>query len=212
MAWRLEDGTGLHIEQETNYPWDGEVRISVAPEKPHDFAVYVRIPGWSLDNAVAVNGKPVTGLESGAYLPIRRRWSAGDTIHLRFDMKTQLVKANPAVVEDRGRVALQRGPIVFCMELLDQPEAVQQSGLSNCVADVSAATEARFVPDLLEGVMVLEHQGSVSRSSAGLSLYNAAHESRPQEETRTTFKLIPYYAWANRSPSAMQVWIPYTRV
>jgi DUF1680 family protein len=127
-------------------------------------------------------------------------------------MNTQLVKANPAVVEDRGRVALQRGPIVFCMELLDQPEAVQQAGLNNCVAEVSAATEAHFVPDLLGGVMVLEHQGSVSLSSAGIPLYNTAHESHPQEESPTTFKLIPYYAWANRSRSAMQVWIPYTRV
>jgi DUF1680 family protein len=212
MDWRLEDGTGLHIEQQTDYPWDGEVRISVTPEKPHDFAVYVRIPGWSANNAVTINGKPVAGIESGVYLPIRRRWAAGDLIHLRFDMNTQLVKANPAVVEDRGRVALQRGPIVFCMELSDQPEAVRQSGLSNCVAEVSAVTGARFVPDLLGGVVVLEQQGSVSRPSAGLSLYNTAQESHQQEETRTTFKLIPYYGWANRSPSAMQVWIPYTRV
>ncbi len=212
MTWRLEDGTGLRVEQKTNYPWDGDVHIRVQPDKARDFTVYVRIPGWSLNNAVTVNGKPAEGIQSGTYLAIRRRWLAGDSIQLRFDMTTQLVKANPAVVEDRGRVALQRGPIVFCMESLDQPEAVQQSGLSNCVADVSAATEARFVPELLGGVMVLEHQGSVSRSSAGLSLYSTVHEGRPKEETRATFKLIPYYAWANRSRSAMQVWIPYTRV
>ncbi len=212
MNWRLDDGTGLRVEQKTNYPWDGDVHILVQPDEARDFTVYARIPGWSLNNAVSLNGRPVTGIQSGAYLPIHRRWSAGDSIHLRFDMTTQFVTANPAVVEDRGRVALQRGPIVFCMESLDQSEAAQQGGLSNCVAKVSASTEAHFVPDLLGGVMVLEHQGSVSRSSAGLSLYNAAHESRPQEETRTTFKMIPYYAWANRSPSAMQVWIPYTRV
>ncbi|MGA2571127.1 MAG: beta-L-arabinofuranosidase domain-containing protein [Terracidiphilus sp.] len=212
MAWRLEDGTGLRIEQKTNYPWDGDVHISVQPDEARDFTVYVRIPGWSRKNAVSVSGKPVAAIEPGKYLPIHRRWSPGDSIHLRFDMTTQLIKANPAVVEDRGRVALQRGPIVFCMESLDQPEAVQQSGLSNCVAEVSAATEARFVPDLLGGVMVLEHQGSVFRSSAKFSLYNAVHEGRQQEGTRTTFKLIPYYAWANRARSAMQVWIPYTRV
>jgi DUF1680 family protein len=98
------------------------------------------------------------------------------------------------------------------MEMLDQADAVQKSGFSNCVAEVTASSESRFVPDLLDGVMVLEHPGTVARSAARTSLYFGAGESRPQQETRTTLKLIPYYAWANRSRSAMQVWIPYTRV
>ncbi len=212
MSWRLEDGTGLRMEQKTNYPWDGEVHISVSPEEARDFTVYVRIPGWSSKNSVTVNGTPLSGIEPGKYLAIHRRWSPGDSINLHFDMAVQLLKANPAVAEDRGRVAFQRGPIVFCMEMLDQPDAVQQSGFSNCVAEVAASSESRFVPDLLDGVMVLEHSGTVARSSAGTSLYFTAGESRPQEETRTTLKLIPYYAWANRSRSAMQVWIPYTRI
>jgi hypothetical protein len=212
ISWRLEDGTALRIEQKTNYPWDGEVDISVSPEQARDFTVYVRIPGWSLKNTAMVNGTPVSGIEPGKYLAIRRRWSSGDSIALRFDMAVQLLKANPAVAEDRGRVAFQRGPIVFCMEMLDQPDAVQQSGFSNCRAEVAASSESRFVPDLLDGVMVLEHSGTVAPSSASNSLYFTAGESRPLEETGTTLKLIPYYAWANRSRSAMQVWIPYTRV
>jgi uncharacterized protein len=212
MNWRLEDGTGLVVEQKTNYPWDGEVQISVSPVEPREFTVFVRIPGWSQKNAVSVNGAQVSDAKPGAYLPIRRRWSAGDSIRLRFDMSSQQVKANPAVTEDRGGVALQRGPVVFCMEMLDQPEAVKQSGLSSCVAEVSAETEARFVPDLLGGVMVLEHPGSVTRSSAGAALYSAAEEAGRPEATRTAFKFIPYYAWANRERSAMQVWVPYTVV
>ncbi|MGO9324889.1 MAG: glycoside hydrolase family 127 protein [Terracidiphilus sp.] len=212
MSWQLEDGTGLRMEQKTNYPWDGEVHIFVSPEEARDFTVYVRIPDWSSKNSVTVNGTPLSGIEPGKYLAIHRRWLPGDSVNLHFDMAVQLLKANPAVAEDRGRVAFQRGPIVFCMEMLDQPDAVQQSGFSNCVAEVAASSESRFVPDLLDGVMVLEHPGTVSGPSAGTSLYFAAGESRPQGEAHTTLKLVPYYAWANRSRSAMQVWIPYTRV
>jgi hypothetical protein len=211
MNWRLQDGTPLRMVQETNYPWEGEVRIKVYPEQAHEFAVYVRIPGWSVKNAVAVNGTPATGAEPGTYFPIRRRWSPGDEIHLRFDMTTQLVKADPAVVEDRGRVAIERGPIVFCMEMLDQPDDVKKAGLSSCVAELAGDTEARFAPDLLGGVMVLEHPGSVLRSSSSGSLYFRAGDAGHPEETRTRLKLIPYYAWSNRSRTAMQVWIPYTR-
>jgi uncharacterized protein len=212
LAWRLDDGTQLRVEQKTNYPWDGDVQISVSPEEARDFTVYARIPGWSSKNFVTVNGTPVTGIEPGTYLPLRRRWSAGDVIHLRFDMTAQLLKANPAVVEDRGRVAFARGPIVFCMEILDQPEAIQQGGMSSCLAEISAGTAGRFVPDLLGGVMTLEHPGSVVRSPSNQALYFAAGGGEHPEETRTTLKLIPYYAWANRSRAAMQVWIPYTRV
>lgn len=212
LTWRLQDGSALRMEQKTNYPWDGDVHISVDPEESRDFAVYVRIPGWSRTNGVAVNGKPVTGVAPGKYLPIRRRWSKGDAIHLQFDMATQLVKANPEVVEDRGRVAFQRGPLVFCMEMLDQPDEVRQNGLSSCIAAVSSSTEARFVDDLLGGVMVLEHPGYLDRASAGDSLYSVVENAVHAEETRTTLRLIPYYAWANRSRTAMQVWIPYTRV
>ena len=212
LTWRLQDGSALRMEQKTNYPWDGDVHISVDPEESRDFTVYVRIPGWSRTNGVAVNGKPVTGVAPGKYLPIRRRWSKGDAIHLQFDMATQLVKANPEVVEDRGRVAFQRGPLVFCMEMLDQPDEVRQNGLSSCIAAVSSSTEARFVDDLLGGVMVLEHPGYLDRASAGDSLYSVVENAVHAEETRTTLRLIPYYAWANRSRTAMQVWIPYTRV
>jgi hypothetical protein len=200
------------MEQKTKYPWDGEVQISVSPDAQREFTVFVRIPGWSEKNAVTVNGEPVSNVKPGEYLPIRRRWSPGDSISLRFDMSAQLLKANPAVTEDRGRVAVQRGPIVFCMEMLDQSEAVKQKGFDSCIAEISAETEARFNSDLLGGVMVLEHPGSVTPSVAGEALYSATEAAGRTEETRTAFKFIPYYAWANRDRSAMQVWVPYTKV
>jgi uncharacterized protein len=206
--WRLADGTPFHIRQETRYPWEGNIKISVNPAQPAEFTLYVRIPGWSQKSAVRVNGNPVAGVRSGAYLPIRRRWSAGDSVDLDFDMTTYLLRANPAVNEDRGRVAFQRGPVVFCMEQLDQAAMEEQNGLVGFAAQLEGATAAHFEPKVLDGVLVLEHPGSIARSSLPTSLYFPASQSERTAETPTTLRLIPYYAWANRAPSAMQVWIP----
>lgn len=212
MNWRLEDGTGLRLTQQTNYPWEGQVRIGVQPEKVREFTVYVRIPAWSATSQVTVNGAPLAGVEPGKYLPIRRGWAAGDSIELNFDMTVQLLTANPAVAEDRGRIALQRGPVVFCMEMLDQPNAIKASGFSNCLAKAGVPTQAHYESDLLGGVMVLEHPGAVTASAGANSLYFAVGEERHRAEAATTLRLIPYYAWANRARTAMQVWVPYSRV
>jgi uncharacterized protein len=211
MSWRLDDGTGLRVRQETNYPWSGAVKLTVSPATPAEFAVFVRIPGWSARNTVKVNGEPVSGAHPGAYLPIRRRWSANDAIELSFDMSTQKVRANPAVVEDRGRVAFQRGPIVFCMEKLDQPSREEAANLAGFIVKPEGNTAERFEPQLLDGVMVLEHPASLTRSAGEVGLYHAGEPAKAPE-TPTTVRLIPYYAWANREPSAMQIWIPDTKV
>ena len=211
MNWRLPDGNGLSIQQKTSYPWNGEVKITVNPATPAEFTVYVRIPGWSQHSIVKVNGKEVSGARPGEYLPIRRRWSANDSIELSFDMTTRLLESNPAVAEDRGRVAFQRGPIVFCMERLDQTKQDQDLDLSNYAVDLRATTTARFDPQLLDGVMVLEHPGTISLP-ANQKLYFAANDAAKAQELPVTVKLIPYYAWANRAPAAMQVWIPFRRV
>jgi hypothetical protein len=209
MNWHLQDGTGLTIQQRTSYPWSGEVKMTVSAATPREFVVYVRIPGWSGTTEVRVNGKPVIGAQPGEYLAIRRRWSAQDAIDLSFDMSTRLLKANPAVEEDRGRVAFQRGPMVFCMEHLDQAGHEHEVNLVGYSVQVNGSTTAHFDPDILDGVMVLSHPGSISRSLADWGLYYPATESVKVEESPTTVKLIPYYAWANRDSTAMQVWIPY---
>ncbi len=209
MNWHLQDGNGLRIVQETNYPWSGEVKITINPATPGEFAVYVRIPGWSETNDVKVNGIPVSGAQPGEYLAIRRRWSANDTVQLNFDMRSQLIKANPSVSDDRGRVAFQRGPVVYCMEHLDQTGHQRGVNLAGYSVHLAGSTTARFDPNILDGVMVLSHPGSVSGSNAGRELYFSAAEDKTAKETATTVTLIPYYAWANRDPASMQVWIPY---
>jgi DUF1680 family protein len=208
MKWHLAGGTPLVLRQTTKYPWEGSVEISVTPASPQEFTVFVRIPGWSKRSSVLVNGKAVEGVTAGQYLPIRRRWTSGDKLVLSFDMTPQVVHANPAVADDRGRIAFQRGPIVFCMEQRDQKDASQDSNdFPRFTARLTEATTDRYEAGLLDGVMVLEHSGSMLPASAP-DLYQAAIP-QPAVGTDTKLTMIPYYAWSNRELSAMQVWVPY---
>lgn len=212
MNWRLHDGAALKVEQQTNYPWNGAVKLIVTPSQPAEFAVFVRIPGWSSKSEVKVNGKPLSGARAGEYFPIHRQWAANDVIELGFDMTTHQVKANPAVVDDRGRVAFQRGPIVYCMEGLDQADRESATHLVGYVAKIDATTTEHFDSQLLDGVLVLEHPATVSIAAADRQLYFSSAAPVEEKPTPATMRLIPYYAWANRQPSAMQVWIPYMHV
>ena len=207
MSWHLEDGTGLRMTQTTNYPWAGDVHLTVSPAQPKEFTVFVRIPAWSQTNSVRVNGEVMKGATPGEYLAIHRRWSAGDRIELAFDMSPRVLRANPAVAEDVGKVVLQRGPVVFCMEDLDQTIHERQRNLGDFVAHGTGETKARFEPALLGGITVLEHPGSLRAAEPHAALYQPASQEAGIPEP-ITLTLIPYYAWANRTPSAMQVWIP----
>jgi uncharacterized protein len=208
IKWHLASGTPLVLRQTTKYPWEGSVEISVTPASPEEFTVFVRIPGWSKRTSVQVNGKAIEGVTAGQYLPVRRRWTSGDKLVLSFDMTPQVVHANPAVADDRGRIAFQRGPIVFCMEQLDQKDASQDSGdFPRFTARLTETTTDRYEAGLLDGVMVLEHSGSMLPASAP-DLYQAAIP-QPAVGSDTKLTMIPYYAWSNRELSAMQVWVPY---
>jgi uncharacterized protein len=213
LDWRLENGTPIKIVQKTNYPWEGAVKLTVAPSEPADFAINVRIPGWAKSAKVAVNGKAVEGAKPGEYLAIQRRWSPGDTITLLFPMAAEIVASNPRVEENLGRVAVQRGPIVYCMEGLDQIAAVKDFSEVAIVVNPKSlkAFEVEHNPTLLEGVTVLKHGGAVhDNASAKGPLYADATAAAPKTQAES-LTLIPYYAWANRKPTEMQVWIPLTR-
>jgi DUF1680 family protein len=210
LNWHLHDGTGLNIVQRTRYPWEGEVQMRVSPARPAEFTLFVRIPAWSARNTVRVNGESIAAPVPGQYLAIHRRWASGDSVELSFDMTPRVLRANPAVTENTGRVAFQRGPIVFCMEGLDQATPPRQRNLAGFSVKASGTTTAAYDAALLEGVVVLEHQGSQEEAPPSTSLYFAADTPQP-EASPATLKLIPYYSWANREPSEMQVWIPYIR-
>ncbi|HEV2273365.1 MAG TPA: beta-L-arabinofuranosidase domain-containing protein [Acidobacteriaceae bacterium] len=210
MNWRLASGTAIKMTQQTNYPWEGEVKLAVAPATPETFTVFVRIPGWSRKSVVKVNGKPVDGVSAGSYLPIRRHWSGSDVIELAFDMEAQPIKANPAVTDDTDRIAMQRGPVVFCMEQMDQQAGRDAKDFYLYSASLSGQSAAKYEAALLGGVVTLEHPGTFTPAAAPQPLYQA-DAAATAESAPTTLKLIPYYAWANREDSAMQVWIPYQK-
>src|SRR6266705_1841082 len=209
LDWHLENGTALKVQQKTKYPWNGVADITITPEKPVEFTLYLRIPGWSDHPQVTVNGKAVSGATPGQYLALGRRWEPGDGISVKFDLTTHLVQANSRVVDDYGRVAIQRGPLVYCLEQLDQPEGVVLSDVRLDVNPKSSSPfQAEFRDDLLGGVVVLKGMGALydgSSSPAGLYF---RYRPEASEKHATTLTFIPYYAWANRAATPMQVWTP----
>lgn len=208
LQWHLEDKTPLKIQQKTKYPWEGEVQLTVSPAQAKEFTLYLRIPGWARRATVAVNGKGVSGAQPGQYLPIRRRWVSGDSVTLSLPLVTEMIAANPRVAENTGKVAIQRGPVIFCMEQLDQNGVALAD--SAMVFDEKKNFQAEYKPELLDGVMVLRHEGAVSEiPSASRALYSPVNSSVKTRASELT--LIPYYAWANRKPTTMQVWVPLVR-
>jgi hypothetical protein len=187
----LEDGK-VSLKQETKYPWDGEVTITVEPEKPFAFALHLRVPGWCRrEAALAVNGVKVEPKAGKGYVTLSRTWKAGDVVRLTLPMPVERVYADPRVKADVGRVALQRGPVVYCLEGVDNGGAVR-----NLVLPREAALAACFEKDLLGGVVVVTGDGLAA--------------SRPGEEVVTKpvkFTAVPYYAWDNRAPGPMVVWV-----
>ena len=204
--------TRVKITQETHYPWDGMVKLTVAPEKPSDFTVRVRIPGWARNQPVptdlyryadklqpevslSVNGQPQPiQLEQG-YVAVTRRWQSGDVLTLNLAMPVRRVVAHARVADDVGRVALERGPVVYCFEGVDNQDKVFQLVVPD---DVAFASQVR--PDLLGGVTVLcgAGQAAVRRPDGSVATEPAA------------LTAIPYYAWCNRGAGQMQVWMPCT--
>ena len=208
LDWRLEDGTGIRIAQETDYPWKGTVNLTVDPAHAAEFSLFVRIPRWAEGTTVTGGGWSIRETpKPGEFFEIHRRWEPGDQVHVVFDMKPRLVRANPLVREDAGRVALERGPLVYCLE---RPDQFGFNLFDASLLDDGTSFGSDYQPDLLGGVLVLKHRGSVvDRPFSSEPLYQpfGVKVDRPGRVVALTF--IPYYAWANRGPSDMEVWIPY---
>jgi len=211
LDWHLEDGTGLKLEQKTRYPWGGQVEMAITPATPSEFSLFLRAPEWSRSTEFTVNGQKAAGTaEPGHYFEIHRQWRAGDRVDVKFDMTPQLIRANPLVREDAGRVAIQRGPLVYCMESADQP------GLGSLfdaeLTEPADPFREEFRAGLLGGITLLRHKGRVAEEPLDESpLYEAAAKAEPLEYEPAELVLIPYYAWANRGQGAMEVWIPVSQ-
>jgi len=209
LDWHLENGVGLKLSQTTNYPWSGEIRLTVQPERPTQFAVNVRWPGWASTMDVQINGLRVEGdFRRGQFISLIRTWQAGDVITLNFPLQTVQTLANPRVADLFGRVAIERGPLVYAAEQLDQNGV----SINDVYLRLGSTGTVEFHKDLLGGVEVIKMPGLVAeRPLTEEPLYQGYPErfGRPRRPITLTF--IPYYSWANRDPSPMEVWIPATR-
>jgi len=192
--------TDVKVVQRTEYPWDGDIKVAVNPASPAEFEMRLRIPGWCQGAACDVNGASVDASPAvDGYLHIRREWREGDEVSLHLPMPVRRIEANPAVEADRGRVALMRGPIVYCLEAVDNGGAVRDIYLPR-ESDLTAGMR----PDLLGGVVIITGR---ARRVTALGWQDELY--RPVRETvDTTLTVVPYYAWDNRDPGEMTVWIP----
>ncbi len=200
----LPGGGKLGIEVDTKYPWEGSVRMRVTEAPEGETTLVLRIPGWVDEVTLEVNGADA-GVEvrPGSYARIARTWRIGDEVQLELPMEVRRLRSNPRVLENRGHVALARGPVVYCVEEVDHPEAdVYQLGLAR-----DSKFAVRHEPELLGGVAVLEAEGVVLNGDR-IELYREEPFASPGVAGRTDLRAIPYHVWANRGAGAMRVWIP----
>ena len=199
-ATREVAGTDVEIREASNYPWSGDIAIDIDPATPAAFDVKLRIPGWAKSFALKVNGKTVEAEPANGYVTIHRTWEKGDSIALDLPMPPERLYANPGVIMDVGRVALKRGPLVYCVEEADNPGgAVQRLKLPRH-AELKSTTRA----DLFGGAVTLTAPAKAIDPSDWSDLYRTT----PPKESDATLTALPYYLWANRSRGSMVVWIP----
>ena len=210
-AARLELGNGqiVRLETRTNYPWDGEIEIEV--QSAGNFALHLRVPAWCENAILKINGESGSQvLAVGNYCEIRRDWQAGDRVQLSLPMPVRRVYSHPYVLENTDHVALMRGPILYAIEEIDQPDfGLRITDLHEWVLPRAAEITAQLESDLLKGVVTLTTMAQTRDWDEMWT--HALYHSAPADSTRKVhampLKAIPYYAWANRASGQMRVWL-----
>ncbi|MEO6330309.1 MAG: glycoside hydrolase family 127 protein [Ginsengibacter sp.] len=204
-------GKKVSITQENNYPWDGDLKFKISPAAAFNFSLMIRIPGWARNEEmpsdlysfknnlnvkvpITINGQQVTYTMQNGYAMISRSWKKGDVVEVKFPMDVQRIVANEKVKNDVGRVALQRGPLVYCAEWVDN-----NGKAGNLILPSDATFTSEYKAYLLNGVVVI-------KSNVPAILLDGEGENITT--TQQPFIAIPYYAWANRGKGEMQVWFP----
>jgi hypothetical protein len=202
-SFQIDDGLTVKLTQQTDYPWDGRARLTVTPGRASDFSLCLRIPGWALGRPVPsdlyrfanpkvppvglkLNGKSLNSSpQDDGYVHLQRRWEAGDVVELDMPMPAHRVYSHEKVQDDQNKVALMRGPIIYCLEAVDHPGM----DLSRLALPQDTDLRAEHRDGFLGGVTVLQGKG-------------LDDQQRP-----VTLTAVPYYSWANREKGAMTIWI-----
>jgi DUF1680 family protein len=189
------------VTMTTRYPWEGKVALRIKGDAATEWTLRLRIPEWATSCRFKLNGKEIEPQIQNGYALIRRSWETGDGVELDLPLQPERVYADPRVAADVGRVALQRGPVVYCLEDVDQCRSVSEIALPR-----SARLSEKWEPDFLGGVVALEAEGLAPKNDQSTEpLYSPAKKMRTSP---TRLKAVPYCAWDNRAPGSMAVWIP----
>jgi DUF1680 family protein len=203
----------IQITQQNNYPWEGNLIFKVDPEKPMNVNMKIRIPGWAHNEAIpsdlytftdksnaktkiAVNGKTFEYSIENGYAQISRLWRKGDVIEMKLPMDVRKVSANKVVKDDIGKIAIQRGPLVYCAEGVDNNGIV-----GNLILSKDVDLTVKPTPTLLNGINVIEGEANAIMID---SINNSV------STVKQIFRAIPYYAWAHRGKGEMMIWFPTT--
>lgn len=204
-------GKPVSIVQQNNYPWDGALTFTVSPQKTDAFSLLVRIPGWARNEAIpsdlyafagntdkkvtiTINNQPVDHTIENGYAVIKRTWKKNDVLKVDLPMEVRRVTANEKVKGDQGKVALQRGPVIYCAEWADN-----NGKASNIIIPANATFQTQFKPGLLNGVEVITSE---------VPVIDIDEQAQTVSTSRKVVTAIPYYAWANRGKGEMMVWFP----
>jgi DUF1680 family protein len=195
-------GTKVRLRESSNYPWSGDVEIEIDPESPATFDLKLRIPGWCKGARVTLNGQPLESAPAKGYVTVTRRWQGGDRLGLELPMPPVRLYAHPGVIMDAGRVALKRGPLVYCVEEADNPGGRVQRFRLPRQSELEVSTRA----DLFSGVTAL----SASALAVDESDWDALYRTAAPREEPAKLVALPYFLWANRGQGSMLVWVPET--
>ncbi|MFN7934658.1 MAG: glycoside hydrolase family 127 protein [Bryobacteraceae bacterium] len=203
LTWQVK-GKPVQWKQTTRYPWEGKVELSLQ-SGGGEFTLHLRRPVWAEGAVVRVDGKPVTPQMSNGYMTLRRIWKPGDSVTIEFPMRERLTVSNSRVRENLGKVAVERGPLVYCMEGLDQPSG---ASLFDWELEGRGKFTSEWKAEMLGGVTVLRHPAMRPAVASSDSPLYRDLPTAPTKAVTGTVTLIPYYTFHNRDITPMQVWIP----
>ena len=206
LKTKLNDGSDIEVKQTSNYPWEGNIVLSMEKVPAKAFSVFVRIPGWAPSAVIKVNGKTLEAkAKAESYAEINRAWKKGDKVEIELPLKPVLVEANPLLEETRGQVAVKLGPVVYCLEEMDVPEG-------STMFDVTIPANIELKPETIKignsHTVALKGEALIANHQAW---DNTLYRPLGSSKRKAPIKLIPYYAFGNRDVSNMTVWLPLAR-
>lgn len=198
-----KDGAAIQLHQQTNYPWDGAITITIDKAPKEDYALFLRIPGWSNGATILVNNQKVeSNVISGSYVSLNRKWKKGDVIALNIPMPVQLIEANPLVEETKNQLAVKRGPLVYCLE---SDGISKEASINNIVLNTNSDFKIEPIQKSNRSLIAITAEGFLDNNSWNKKLYQPLNQSKE----KIFLRLVPYFSWGNGTAKEMSVWFSH---